>query len=159
MLVNPMESLDQVTNFIEISPSLGTSGMPARELFAAIAQAGYQVVINLSMPESSGQQPDERELVEGLGMDYIHIPVVWESPQLTDLERFFQALDENQDRRVFAHCVLNYRVSAFVYLYRTLRQGISHEQAWSDLTRIWTPEGTWEAFIQSTRLASLGSQG
>ncbi len=151
-----MESLGEITNFLAISPSLGTAGMPTRQQFPLIAAAGYEVVINLSRLESPGQQPDEKDMVEALGLDYIHIPVAWENPQQTDLARFFQALDEHRERRVFVHCVLNYRVSAFMYLYRTQRLGVPPEQAWEDLVQIWEPEGVWETFIQSARLGFQG---
>ena len=33
------------------------------------------------------------------------------------------------------------------YLYRVTRQGVSEPEARMDLNAIWTPEGTWEAYI------------
>ncbi|MEP0778633.1 hypothetical protein NDI39_13550 [Microcoleus sp. ZQ-A2] len=35
-----------------------------------------------------------------------------------------------------------------MYLYRLIYEGISDEQAKSDLQKIWTPNDTWQAFIQ-----------
>lgn len=148
-----MDSLEQITNFIALGDRFATAGMPEREQFSAIAEAGYQVVVNLACLDSPGQQADEAALLESLGLQYIHIPVAWENPQLSDVERFFEALETHSQQRIFIHCVLNYRVSAFVYLFRTLRQAIPHEQAWADLNRIWHPEGKWAAFIQSARQA------
>jgi len=49
---------------------------------------------------------------------------------------------------VFVHCAANMRVSAFMYLYRLIHERLSDEQAKSDLHRIWTPNDTWQAFIQ-----------
>jgi protein tyrosine phosphatase (PTP) superfamily phosphohydrolase (DUF442 family) len=49
---------------------------------------------------------------------------------------------------VFVHCAANMRVSAFMYLYRLIYEGMSDEQAKSDLQKIWTPNDTWQAFIQ-----------
>ena len=45
------------------------------------------------------------------------------------------------------------RVSAFVYLYRTLKEDITEEQARADLEKIWKPEDLeqWAAFIETAR--------
>jgi protein tyrosine phosphatase (PTP) superfamily phosphohydrolase (DUF442 family) len=140
-------SLQEITNFFEISPSLGTSGMPHVEHFALIAASGYEVVINLARSESPGQLADEARLVQAAGMEYIHIPVAWQAPSLFDVRRFFAALEDHRDRRVFVHCVMNYRVSVFVYLYRVLRLVVAEPLARADLNRIWSPDGVWADLI------------
>ena len=139
--------LEEITNFYAVTDSLGTSGMPRRDQIADIAAAGYRVVINLAMDEPPAQLAGEAELVRSYGMEYVHIPVAWQDPQPADVQRFFQIMDADQDRRVFVHCVMNYRVSAFVYLYRILRQGVLPEHALHDLNQIWRPDGKWAEFI------------
>jgi uncharacterized protein (TIGR01244 family) len=139
--------LTEITNFYQISDSLATSGMPREEQFAEIAAAGYQVVINLARSVSPGQPSDEKELVQAAGMAYIHIPVAWENPRPEDVQEFFAAMDANRERRVFVHCVMNYRVSAFVYMYRVIRLGTPEPQARQDLQRLWTPDGLWAELI------------
>jgi protein tyrosine phosphatase (PTP) superfamily phosphohydrolase (DUF442 family) len=49
-------------NYHEYSPSLLSSGQPTREQFPAIAQAGFEAVINLAMPDSPDALPDEPAL-------------------------------------------------------------------------------------------------
>ncbi len=44
---------------------------------------------------------------------------------------------------------MNMRVSAFVYLYQRMQKQISDEQAKLDLVKIWTPNETWQTFIQA----------
>jgi protein tyrosine phosphatase (PTP) superfamily phosphohydrolase (DUF442 family) len=140
--------LSEITNFYQISNGLATSGMPRPEQFAEIGAAGYQLVINLARSVSPGQPSNEAELVRAAGMDYIHIPVEWEHPQLQDVQQFFSVMDANRERRIFVHCVMNYRVSAFVYLYRVLHLGIPEPQARQDLQRLWTPDGIWAELIE-----------
>jgi hypothetical protein len=43
------------------------------------------------------------------------------------------------------------RASAFVYLYRTLHEGVSEEQALEDMARIWDPMGQaqWAHLIEA----------
>ena len=139
--------MDEIVNFYPISTTLSTAGQPAAKQFAAIRAAGYDVVINLAMPDSTDALPNEGELVAAHGMRYVHIPVVWESPTAEDLQRLFAVLDENRERKVFVHCALNMRVSCFVFLYRVLRLGIAAETVWQDVLAIWKPNEVWQRFI------------
>ncbi len=138
------QSITDITNYLEITQRLGTAGMPTAAQIKSIADAGYQVVINLALDESPGAVTDESEKVTRLGMKYIHIPVVWESPQISDLEQFFTILQKLADYKVFVHCVLNMRVSVFVYLYRVIHLKEDPDVAYQDLLEIWHPDGTWQ---------------
>lgn len=141
------QDLQQIYQFLAISEAIATAGQPTAEQFTAIQQAGYQVVINLALPTSDGALPDEAGLVRQLGMEYIAIPVAWEQPTPEDCDRFFAALDQHHDQRIFVHCAANMRVSAFMYLYRRLRQATDEAIAQADLQRIWQPNTTWQALI------------
>lgn len=141
------DPLEQLTNYYPISPLILTAGQPTAEQLVLIAQADCQVVINLARPTSPNALPNEAELVAAQGMEYVAIPVVWEEPTLDDLTRFFTVMEANQARKVFGHCVVNYRVSCFVYLYRVLRLGVDPDEAIWDLRAVWEPDETWSAFI------------
>ena len=141
------DPLEQLTNYYPISPLILTAGQPTADQITLISQAGCQVVINLARPSSPNALADEAALVAAQGMDYIAIPVVWEEPTLDDLARFFAAMEANQAHKVFVHCVVNYRVSSFIYLYRVLRLGVNPDEAIWDLRSIWEPDEIWSAFI------------
>lgn len=145
-ITDPLEIL---TNYYPVSPLILTAGQPSAEQIALIAQASCEVVINLARPTSPNALADEEALVAAHGMDYIAIPVVWEEPTLDDLARFFAAMEANQARKVFVHCVVNYRVSTFIYLYRVLRLGEDPDEAIWDLRSIWEPDEAWSAFIDT----------
>lgn len=136
--------ITDITNYLEIYPWLGTAGMIRVDQIKSIADAGYQAVINLALDESPGSISDERELVTSFGMKYIHIPVVWESPQISDVEQFFLIMQQLKGLKVFVHCVLNMRVSVFVYLYRVIHLKEDPEVAYLDLLKIWQPDKTWQ---------------
>jgi protein tyrosine phosphatase (PTP) superfamily phosphohydrolase (DUF442 family) len=140
--------LQDIKNFLLIHPSLGTGGQPTAKQLAAVQSAGFEVVINLVPASSPEALPAEQSIVTSLGMEYFHIPVIWDAPTRQDLDRFFAVLDQNQERGVFAHCVLNFRVSTFVFLYRVLNHGIKMEKARRTMLEIWEPNPTWQRFIQ-----------
>ena len=75
---------------------------------------------------------DERQqIVEGLGIEYVYIPVDFAAPTAEDFARFSSAMDAARGRKVWAHCAANYRVSAFVSIYGRQHLGWSAEQAQS----------------------------
>jgi protein tyrosine phosphatase (PTP) superfamily phosphohydrolase (DUF442 family) len=140
--------LGQVYHYLPVTERLGTAGQPKEGQFKAIRDAGYEVVINLDKPGPSHPIQNEGELVHAHGMTYVHIPVVWTEPTLEDLKAFFDAMDEHGDERVFVHCAANMRVSAFVFLYRVICQGVPVPEARQALDALWEPNAVWKAFIQ-----------
>ena len=148
-----MSTLNHIRNFLRIDDRLATSGMPQPDDFAALRQAGFEVVINLALPTSDNALPNEGELVSAQGMTYVHIPVKFDAPLPSDLERFNRVMDACEGQRVFVHCAANMRVSAFVFLHR-LRHGADRAAAESDLLKIWQPDGAWREFVNQ-RLAEM----
>jgi protein tyrosine phosphatase (PTP) superfamily phosphohydrolase (DUF442 family) len=147
-------ALKEIKNFHHVSDSLGSAGQPTAEQFRAVKEAGYEVVINLAPSEAQNALKNEREVVEGLGLKYVHIPVVWTAPKAEDAERFFAAMDAAKGKKLFVHCIANYRASAFVYLYRVTRLGVSEEEAARDLHALWKPNETWQQLINEVKAKS-----
>ena len=139
-------SLEAIPHFLRLSDDIGTAGQPSVEQFAAIQEAGYDVVVNLRPP--SDTLPNERDLVEGSGMAYVSILVIWDAPTVENVEQFFAAIQANEGKQVFVHCAVNMRVSAFMYLYRIVKQQVTPEVAVQDLHRIWEPNPTWQSLIE-----------
>ncbi len=140
-------STSDIYNFLKLSDSIATAGQPTEAQFSAIKDSGFQVVVNLALPESKNALPDEKAVVESQGMQYVHIPVIWDCPTLEDFQSFVSVLETNPDKNIFVHCAMNMRVSAFMYLYRRIYQHMSDEEAKKDLHQIWFPNNTWQNFI------------
>lgn len=133
--------LTTILNYRGISDHLTTAGQIEYDQVPLLREEGYQVVINLATAN------EERNALEGFhvtssGMTYIQIPVEFETPQLSDVQQFFDAMEANKDRKLFVHCIANFRASAFVYLYRTLVEGVSDEEARADMDAVWDPSGS-----------------
>lgn len=141
-------SMEEIYNYLKISDSIATAGQPTKEQFGSVKDSGYDVIVNLALPISANALPDEKQIVESQGMEYVHIPVIWENPTLEDVEQFFDIMEANTDKKVFVHCAANMRVSAFIYLYRRIHEGMSDEEAKEDLHHIWKPNENWQKFIE-----------
>lgn len=134
------DPLETVRNFQQVSERLASSGQIGYEQVPLLREAGYDVVVNLAIADEE-RNGEEGFLVAREGLTYIHIPVDWEEPRLSDVELFFDVMRANADRKVYVHCFANMRASAFVYMYRTLVEGVPEEEARATMSEIWDP---WE---------------
>ena len=128
---------------------LWSSGQLSEGDIASLPALGVEAVINLALPTSTNALRGEAELVTGRGIAYVHIPVLFERPQLHQLQQFFAALRMFEGRKVWVHCAKNMRVSAFIYLYRRMRLGETDAEARHPMQEVWKPDPTWQAFIDS----------
>jgi protein tyrosine phosphatase (PTP) superfamily phosphohydrolase (DUF442 family) len=141
-----MSTLNHIRNFLRIDDRLATSGMPQPDDFAALRQAGFDVVINLALPTSDHAFPNEGELVSAQGMTYIHIPVKFDAPETADFDRFTGLMEACAGQRMFVHCAVNKRVSAFVFVHR-VPHGVDRATAERDLEKTWRPDDVWREFV------------
>jgi len=141
--------MKDIYNFLQLTETLSSSGMPTPEQLHEIADAGVTFVINLATSRSEGWMPDEANVFQSLSVEYLSIPVDWENPTAQNLTDFMDAMDAHKDERVHVHCQANYRATGFVALYRILRLGWEKEKAFLDVQKIWDPKEypIWSAFL------------
>ena len=144
------DAFEHIRNYRVVDARLASSGQPNETDLAAIAAAGYEVVINLALHDDPRYAlADEAGTVAALGLAYVHIPVQFAAPQASDLTRFMRALDDYRTHRVWIHCAANYRVSAFLGLYRMRTTDCSREQAFALMDSVWQPDAVWSTFIEA----------
>lgn len=141
-------SIENIFNYLPIDDKIATGGQPTEKQLALIKKEGYQIVINLALNTSENALPNEEAIVESLGMQYVHIPINFNEPTQEDFALFCQAMQTHREK-IFVHCAANLRVSAFMYLYRTLYQNVSEAEAKKDLYKLWQPNPTWQNLIDN----------
>ena len=141
--------LKNMYNFLTLSEDLFTGGMPTVDQLEDAARQGVQLVINLAPHDVIDALPNEEKLVTSLGMHYINIPVLWNTPTRDGLDRFMDVMDENRGKKILVHCQANFRATAFMALYRILRLGWNSEDAMKGMDMIWDVEDypIWKMFI------------
>ncbi|AFY36805.1 Beta-lactamase hydrolase-family protein [[Leptolyngbya] sp. PCC 7376] len=136
-----------ILNYLQVNDGLATSGQPRAEQFAEIANLEYRTVINLALPTSDDAIAHEGELVTAQDMNYIHIPVIWEKPELSQYQLFCVVMEAHKPFKVWVHCAKNMRVSCFVALYGMKYLGFSDKEAASLISKIWQPNEVWSQFM------------
>jgi protein tyrosine phosphatase (PTP) superfamily phosphohydrolase (DUF442 family) len=144
-------AVEDIRNFIAVSDDLGTAGQPSEAQLREVADAGFEVVVNLGLLDPRYCLPDEAGTVARLGLEYHHIPVDFTAPQAGDLRQFLDAMDAARGKKVFVHCAANYRVSSFVALYGQARLGWTRDQADAHIRKVWEPNETWTRFLADAR--------
>jgi len=142
--------MNDIYNYLSYHEKLSSSGMPNAEQMDSVAEAGVQLVINLAPHDVPNAVPNEKELVESLGMEYINIPVNWNTPTKDGLNIFMDAMDANMDKKIHVHCEANFRASVFILMYRVLRLGWKAEDAFAVMHTIWDEDAypVWKMFIE-----------
>ena len=111
--------MDSILNYIQIDDNISTAGQPTKKQFKIIAENNFDIVINLAM-HNKGALKEEDKIVSKSGMLYIHIPITWKTPEIERLKIFLNLLKvlQQENKKVFIHCIMNYRASAFIYQYK-----------------------------------------
>jgi protein tyrosine phosphatase (PTP) superfamily phosphohydrolase (DUF442 family) len=139
--------MNDIKNFLRISDRLACSGQPNESQLAQIAAGGYEVVINLGLADGKYALPDEAASVNKLGLAYYHIPVLFESPQLTQWTQFMAIMKQHRDKKTLVHCAANYRATAFTGLYLLATNEIDRKGLSPFIAQVWTPNPVWQQFI------------
>ncbi len=139
-------SLNSILNTIVINERISTSGQPSPSQFEEIAKAGFTSVINLAMPDSTNALPDEGGFVSEARMNYFHIPVPFDTPTHAHLNLFLKIMKALEKDKIWIHCALNWRVSAFM---RHYQRGILKlpEAERVPMLESWQPDEVWQDFL------------
>ena len=139
--------LQDIRNYIEYSSTFASAGQPSEEQLALLPDAGFERVIYIAFSNSRSAVAAEDAIVKELGMDYVHIPVIWDAPTMSDFYAFAGAMQRAPAEKTLLHCAANFRASAFSFLYRVIYQHVPMSQAKADMNSIWTPNETWKNLI------------
>ena len=139
--------------FLRLSDRVTTSGAIGPGDPPRLAAIGVRHVINLALGDHPEILPDSAELWAAVGIRYTHIPVPFDAPNEGHFRAFAAALQADA-MPVHVHCIMNWRVSAFMY--RLNREtGMDEAEARRQMERIWSPEKSghpdapkWAAFVR-----------
>jgi protein tyrosine/serine phosphatase len=118
-----------IRNFSPVNDHLYRGGQPTPDGFQALAKAKVSLVIDLREP-SEGTEA-ERRLVEGLGMQYLDVPLPrLSAPSQDQMKRVLSLLIPDDNGRVFLHCWRGKdRTGTVIACYRIQHDGWTAQRA------------------------------
>jgi protein tyrosine phosphatase (PTP) superfamily phosphohydrolase (DUF442 family) len=147
LLATGTAELTEIINYREYSESLSSSGQPDAEQFQALRDAGFERIVFLAFSDHHDSVANEDRIVKNLGMEYVHIPIVWDAPTKSDFYLFAGSMKQEPHKKTLVHCQVNFRASSFSFLYRVLYEHVPMDQAKDDLDSVWVPNTTWRKLI------------
>ena len=140
-------AVSEISNFQEYSEQFASSGQPTKRQLQDLKDAGFERIIYIAFTSSGKAYDDEDEQVKELGMDYVQIPVDWENPTRSDFYAFAGVMQTGATQKTLLHCQVNFRASAFSFLYRVVYGGVPVAEAKADMNTVWEPNETWVKLI------------
>lgn len=148
-----MADPDDIRGWQRLDADLTTSGRIEEKDVARLADLGVAHVINLALETHPEALAGEGEKLAGQGIAYTHIPVPFDAPGEDHFAAFVAAMEQGA-KPVHVHCIMNWRVSAFLYRFNRERRGMAETQARAIMEQQWSPDRTdrpeaqvWGAFI------------
>ena len=139
--------MESIKNFVQLTDDVATAGQPKADEFSEIADAGYRYVINLGMLDHPHAVNDEDKIASELGLTYLHIPVAFDAPTKEQIRFFCNVMFLLKGQKVFVHCIMNFRVSAFMYHYLSKVEKLPEAQAKSIMFEYWELNPVWEELM------------
>ncbi|QXW27285.1 protein tyrosine phosphatase family protein [Acinetobacter johnsonii] len=156
--MNEIENgLSQIENFQFVHEHLFSSGQPSAEQLQLIKEYGVTTVINLALTDASNHLDSEDRICLELGLNYIHMPILWDTPSDDQCLLALDMIDHLvQEQMVWVHCSKNFRISSLMYLYRQYYMNIDMPAAQELMYQIWEPNETWTGLIHAVSLQLQG---
>ena len=130
-----LDAIAGVPNAAEPLPNLITGGQPGPNHFAALKDAGLEVVLDIR--DSMEPRPfDQPTLMAEAGFEYHNISVTGDSLDDVTLEQVLAVVRRNQGRRMLFHCASGNRVAGAMIAYLMLDRGMSEEAAVQEAMRM-----------------------
>ncbi len=121
----------EIPRFSEVAGGLYRGGQPTEMGFYLLKERGIKTVINLRM------ENDEANLVERLGLNYVHIPVedIWPLSRIPEaaIAKYFEIINNPANYPIFFHCRRGAdRTGAMAAFYHMAIQGWDAQKAHSE---------------------------
>jgi tyrosine-protein phosphatase SIW14 len=134
----PSASTVELPRFAEVDKGVYRGGQPTEEGFKRLQQMGVRTIVNLRVDNA------EKEIVESLGMKYVHIPIpnpffgrLWKRIRESDLDAALGALTDAANHPVFIHCQRGAdRTGVMIAFYRIAVQKWSADRAYKEAREI-----------------------
>lgn len=143
-----------IRNWRRRADGITTSGRLEPGDPARLAAIGVRHVVNLALDSHPEALPDEGAALAAQGVGYTHIPVPFDAPTQEHVAKLRQTLD-NVEGPVHVHCIMNYRVTAFLYLLDR-QAGVPEAEARARMAEVWDPLSSddpgaapWKALLGS----------
>ncbi|MEM7665264.1 MAG: sulfur transferase domain-containing protein [Pseudomonadota bacterium] len=128
---------DDIRNWQRRPDGITTSGKLERGDPARLAAIGVRHVINLALDNHPEALAHEADLLAAEGIEYTHIPIPFDAPSRDHVDQLRFAMETGIEP-THIHCIMNYRVTAFLYLLDQQNR-VPEIEARARMNEVWDP--------------------
>ncbi len=138
-----------IGNFYKYSEELAAGAQPTVDQFIDLKNDGFEVIFNISPSSTRNAIHNESEIIEKLGLNYIHFPVDCSNLQPLHYTTFSGIMNGVRDKKVFVHCGGNIKSSNLIHMYDVLENRKDETESLNTLKKIQNPEDKWFDYFKS----------
>jgi protein tyrosine phosphatase (PTP) superfamily phosphohydrolase (DUF442 family) len=121
-----------ISNFAQVSPILFRGGQPSAKAMQQLKDSGVKTIINLRA--EGGSTKKEEALAKKLGLNYVHIPLLFGAPPIPTVVKFLQVVNNPENQPCFVHCRQGAdRTGMMVGVYNILVRKMAYDKVYTDM--------------------------
>ncbi len=140
--------LEQITAYRRWSERIASAGQPSEQQLYLLP-GSFDTVVNLGLADADYALADEAASLRRLGLEYIHLPVIFTEPRLQQWLQFAAVMEARRKQHLLVHCAANKRASVFLALYFWHQRGWPWSRAASVMHSVWRPDPIWRNFLDN----------
>ena len=144
-----------ISNYFQYTDVLAAGAQPTVDQFIDLKDDNFDVIFNISPYSARNAIKSEGEIVEKLGLDYVHFPVDCSNLRPLHYKTFEGIMNGLKDKKVFVHCGGNIKSSNLIHMYDVLVNGKNENESLKTLKQIQNPEDKWFDYFQSFGMQGL----
>ena len=126
--------VESIENFQRVSDRVATGGQPTPEQVGALADAGFNAIVNLREDSEFNDGPQFRAARDA-GIRFVRVPVSMTHPTDASVAKFLAVTDEVELYPVYVYCAEGNRAAAYWMIRRVLRDRWTLEKAEAEAVR------------------------
>lgn len=144
-----------INNFYKYTERLASGAQPTIDQFIDLKNDGFEVIFNISPFSARNSIHNESEIVEKLGLDYVHFPVDCSKLRPLHYKTFEGIMNGIEEKKVFVHCGGNIKSSNLIHMYDVLANRKDEKESLQTLKEIQNPEDKWFEYFRSFGMEGL----
>ena len=138
-----------IGNFYQYSGELAAGAQPTVDQFIDLKDDGFDVIFNISPYSTRNAIHNEGEIIEKLGMHYVHFPIDCSSLKPIHYKTFEGIMNGLKEKKVFVHCGGNIKSSNLIHMYHVIENQVDEVESLHTLKKIQNPEQKWFDYFKS----------
>lgn len=123
-----------ISNFEQVNETILRGAAPSDDNLRLLAKSGVKTIVDLRMAGPAVNH--ESNIAHELGINYVHVPLGFKSPDLSEMTRILGILNDSDKQPVFVHCRQGAdRTGMTIGMYRRIHDRWEFKRTYGEMRR------------------------